>query len=224
MTDEQLVALAKSGRFAAFDTLVARYENLLYSIAMGILRHREDAEDAVQNALTGAIEHLDGFRGEASFKTWITRITVNASLKNLRSRGRRAAISLAASTEDDGLIPHPDFIAEWRGEPSEILAGKELNRLLDSAITALPENYRMVFLLRDIEELSVAETAEILGISEANVKVRLLRARLALREKLTRVFGDEAGRLKPHDHAEEPSHASRTERIPDAYMKRSGKQ
>jgi RNA polymerase sigma-70 factor (ECF subfamily) len=103
--------------------------------------------------------------------------------------------------EDDGEpIPHPEFIADWRENPEELLMRAETRQLIEQALNELPEKYRLVFLLRDVEGLSVKETAEALGISEANVKVRLLRARLQLREKLTRYFGDEAKRLMPHRH------------------------
>ena len=104
--------------------------------------------------------------------------------------------------DEEGTIPHPEFIADWRENPETLLMRAETRQLIEQALNELPEKYRAVFLLRDVEGLSVKETAQALGISEANVKVRLLRARLQLREKLTRYFGDEAKRLMPHHHDE----------------------
>ncbi len=201
--DRALVARAKAGDFSAFDELVARHERRIYSVAFGIVRRREDAEDAVQTAFLNALEHLGEFREEASFSTWITHIAVNAALKLLRKRrGLPVAAGYAGAGEDEeGDIPHPEFVADWRDEPSRILEGREHRRIIEEAIEGLPEKHRLVFVLRDVAGKSVEETAEALGISRANVKVRLLRARLALRERLTRAFGDEARRaVLTHRH------------------------
>ena len=199
--DSVLVSRAKAGDFEAFEQLVTRHEGRVYSIAMNILRQRQDAEDVTQTVFLNALEHLDGFREEASFATWITRVAVHTALKALRKRKGLSTVSIDASNEDEsGEIRHPELIAEWPGDPAKILDRKDLRRVLDEAIDALPANHRVVFALRDIEGLSVRETSEALGISEGNVKVRLLRARLALRERLTRVFGDESERVVP-DHA-----------------------
>lgn len=195
MDDEKtLVARARGGDFAAFEALVGLHERRLYGIAYSIVRSREDAEDAVQTAFLSALEHLGEFREEASFATWITHIAANAALKVLRKR-RGLPVAAPAEDEEEGDIPHPDFVADWRDEPSRLVEGRELQRILGDAIDALPEKHRLVFVLRDVVGKSVEETAGELGISRANVKVRLLRARLALREKLTRVFGDGEKRL-----------------------------
>ena len=204
MDDEKtLVARARGGDFAAFEALVELHERRLYGIAYSIVRSREDAEDAVQTAFLSALEHLGEFREEASFATWITHIAANAALKVLRKRRGLPVASAAGGADEDegGDIPHPEFIADWRDEPSRLVEGRELQKILDGAIDELPEKHRLVFVLRDVVGKSVEETAEELGISRANVKVRLLRARLALREKLTRVFGDEEKRLvRAHRH------------------------
>jgi RNA polymerase sigma-70 factor (ECF subfamily) len=204
MDDEKtLVARARGGDYAAFEALVDRHDRRLYGIAFNIVRRREDAEDAVQTAFLNALEHLGGFREEASFSTWITHIAANEALKVLRKRrGLPVASPPSGSDEDEGGdIPHPEFIADWRDEPSRLVEGRELQKILDEAIEGLTEKHRLVFVLRDVVGKSVEETAEALGISRANVKVRLLRARLALREKLTRVFGDEERRLvRTHGH------------------------
>ncbi len=194
---------AKAGDFDAFELLVNRHERRLYSLAMRIVRQREEAEDVVQSAFLSALEHLSEFREESSFGTWVTTIVTHAALKVLRKRKGLDTTSLEAATEedDDGDIPHPEYIADWRDEPQRILEQRELQKVLDEAIESLSEKYRLVFLLRDIQELNVEETAKALGITEANVKVRLLRARLMLREKLTRLFGDESRQVKRgHQH------------------------
>jgi len=169
---------------------------------MNILRQRHDAEDVTQTVFLNALEHLDGFRQEAAFATWITRLAVNAALKALRKRKGLSTVSLDAGRDTEaGEVRHPELIAPWPGDPARLMAQKDLKRVLDNAIARLPEKHRLVFVLRDVEGLSVRETAEALEISQANVKVRLLRARLALREALTAVFGDKARRVAP-DHAD----------------------
>lgn len=188
--DRRLVERARAGEFEAFQTLVDLHERRVYALALRILGHRQDAEDAAQTAFLSALEHLKDFRGESRFGTWIMSIAANAALKILKKR------KAARGTDDEGgSIPHPEYIADWREDPSASMEREELNAILTEAIGCLPENHRVVFLLRDVGGLSVAETARELGISQANVKVRLLRARLGLREILTRRFGDPARRL-----------------------------
>jgi RNA polymerase sigma-70 factor (ECF subfamily) len=203
--DRQLVRRTRAGDFEAFEALVAKYERRLYGLALRMVRHRQDAEEVVQQTFVSVIEHLDGFREESSFYTWLMRIATNHALALLRKRAHRATAPLGngGSADHYGDLPHPEFIAPWRETPEQIAQRNETARLLAEALDELDEKYRLVFLLRDVEGLSTAETAESLGITEANVKVRLLRARLALREKLTRLFGDEATRLPPHHHNDE---------------------
>jgi RNA polymerase sigma-70 factor (ECF subfamily) len=210
--DQPLLRRARAGDFEAFEELVRRHERRLYGLSMGILRQREDAENVVQTTFLKMLEHLDGFREESSFSTWITRIATYGALNVLRKRKGLPTVPLegSQSPSEEGDIQHPDYIADWRGDPAEIVERKELREILTGAIDKLPENHRLVFVLRDIEGLSVAETAEVLAISEANVKVRLLRARLALREALTRIFGDEAKTVvAAHDHLAEGGGAER---------------
>ena len=202
--DADLVRRAKAGELEAFEELTRRYERQVYSLALRIVRQEHDAEDVTQEALLSAMEHLAGFREEARFSTWLLRIATYAALKVLRKRRGLDTVSLEAGTEPDpeGAIPHPEFIADWRQSPEELVHRNETRRLLEEALDRLDEKHRLVFLLRDVEGLSVRETAEALGLSEANVKVRLLRARLQLREQLTRVFGDPARALaRGHSHA-----------------------
>jgi RNA polymerase sigma-70 factor (ECF subfamily) len=222
--DSELVSRAKAGDFGAFETLVSRHERRLYGVAMNILRRPQDAEDVVQSAFLGALEGLDTFRGEASFGTWISRIATFAAIKVLRKRKGLPVnrLDVPATENEDGLIQHPDFIADWREGPEQIAERKETRQILDEAIDALPEKHRLVFALRDVAEMSVKDTAEALGISEANVKVRLLRARLALREMLTKRFGDENRPLKAHRHAGEEAGATAAQRILDSYRDKQG--
>ncbi len=201
--DLALVGRARQGDFAAFEGLVSKYERRLYGLAVRMLRNRHDAEEVVQQTFLSVIEHLEDFREEAAFQTWLMRIAANHALALLRKRRTRATVPLAEDRSRDSYedLPHPDFIAQWRETPDQVAARRETRQLVAEALDELDEKYRLVFVLRDVEGLSTKETAELLGITPGNVKVRLLRARLMLRERLTRLFGDEATRVPPgHDH------------------------
>lgn len=201
--DAGLVQAAQAGDLAAFEALADRHEKQVYSNAYRMLRHQEDAQDVTQQTFLSALQHLHEFRGEASFGTWLQRICTFGALKIIRKRNTVPFISLEASTEADdqlGTVPHPEFIADWRESPERLVERADTQRLLDDALAKLDEKHRLVFLLRDVQQLSIKETAEQLGLTEANTKVRLLRARLQLRELLTRELGDGARRLQPHDH------------------------
>jgi len=201
--DQNLVRMAKGGDLAAFEKLVSRHERRIYGLARRITGSDQDAEDVTQQTFLGAIQNLIRFKEVASFSTWITAIAANAALKILRKRYGLPTASLDEATEPDegGHVPHPEYIADWRETPDRLAQRAEIHQLLDSAIAELSPTHRAVFLLRDVEDLSVRDTAKVLGISEANVKVRLLRARMQLRERLTRIFGDEERRYKPGNHA-----------------------
>ncbi|MGN6554367.1 MAG: sigma-70 family RNA polymerase sigma factor [Verrucomicrobiota bacterium] len=202
-SDLELVQLAKAGDLDAFEALATRYEQRVYSLALRIVRHEHDAEDVTQQTFLSAMEHLSGFRGEASFSTWLLRIATHAALKILRKRKGLDLISLEAATEpaeSSEAIPHPEFIADWRQSPEELVERREIQQLLNDSLAQLDEKHRLVFLLRDVEGLSIKETAETLGLSEANTKVRLLRARLWLRELLTQTLGDPETRLLRSPH------------------------
>jgi len=202
--DAELVQRVKFGDLDAFEALTNRYERRVYSLALRMLRQEQDAEDVTQQTFLSALESLGGFRGEASFSTWLLRIATHAALKVIRKRKGLDTVSLEETTEgtnDSDAIPHPEYIADWRQSPEELVHKNEVKRLLDDALGQLDEKHRLVFLLRDVEGLSVKETAVALGLTEANTKVRLLRARLQLRERLTRAFGDPERRLvKAHQH------------------------
>ena len=206
VTDAELVRSAKAGELSAFEELATRHERKIYSVAYRILQNPHDAEDVTQQAFLSAVENLMAFREESSFATWISRIATFAALKVIRKRKGLDTVSLEANTErqdDYDSIPHPEYIADWKQSPEQLVNRNEIQRLLDEALTGLDEKHRVVFVLRDIEGLSVRETAEALDLTEANVKMRLLRARLQLREQLTRTLGDPAKRLvRAHHHHE----------------------
>lgn len=203
LDDAELVRRAQAGDLAAFELLVTRHEQRVYAVALRILRNEHDAEDVTQQAFLSAVEHLAGFRQESSFSTWLLRIATYAALKVIRKRKGLDVVSLDEATDpspDREGTPHPEYIADWRESPEQLVHRHETRRLIDEALTQLDEKHRLVFVLRDLEGFSVRETAEVLGLTEVNVKVRLLRARLQLRERLTQVFGDPARRLAPHAH------------------------
>jgi RNA polymerase sigma-70 factor (ECF subfamily) len=203
--DLDLLRRARHGEFEAFESLVNRFQPRVYGLARRIVGQVQDAEDVTQQTFLSVIEHLDQFRGEASVSTWVLRIATNQALKVLRKRRGLPTVPLEASADPDdsySTLPHPEYIAQWRDNPEDLAQRAEVRRLLERALADLDDKYRLVFVLRDIEGLTVKETAEALGLSEANVKVRLLRARLQLRERLTRTLGDEVTRVLPN-HAHE---------------------
>lgn len=211
MTDDRdFVKRAKTGDLTAFEALVSRNERRIYGLARRITGSDEDAQDATQQAFLSAMQGLPRFRESSSFSTWLTTIAANAALKIVRKRKGLPTTSFDEATDPDesGRIPHPEFIADWREIPDRLLQKAETRQLLDSAIADLDPGHRAVFLLRDAEGLSVRETSRALGISEANVKVRLLRARLQLREKLTRIFGDSHRRYSQKEHLHESDKTS----------------
>ncbi|MBI3890021.1 MAG: sigma-70 family RNA polymerase sigma factor [Candidatus Wallbacteria bacterium] len=196
--DGRLVERALHGELEAFEELVRRHERQVLALARRMLRNEADAEDVTQEAFASALDHLEKFRGETSFRSWLMTIVSHAALKVLRKKNSLPTVPLDEESLDG--LPRPEFIADWREGPTSLLERKETMRHIQEALDELSENYRLVFLLRDVGELSIRETAGLLGLTENNVKVRLLRARLALREKLTRVFGDSTARIAPHAH------------------------
>lgn len=189
--DLELVERALSGDYAAFESLLRKYERRVYRLAMRIVRQTQDAEEVVQQTFLSVLEHLDGFRQESGFATWLMRIATNHALALLRRRVAHPTVSLTESSRDEDGLPRPEFVAEWRQTAEQIVSDRELRQLLTKILDDLDVKYSLVFVLRDLEGFSTQETAEILHLSENNVKVRLSRARLMLRERLTRLFGEE---------------------------------
>jgi len=199
--DLPLVHRAQKGDYAAFEALVAKYERRVFGLAQRILGRRHDAEEVVQQTFLSLIEHLGTFREQARFSTWLLRVATNHALALMRRENVRRTATLSEDRSDDGDLPRPQYIAEWKETPEDIATRSETRRLLDEALAEIDEKYRLVFILRDIEGFSTEETASALDISLSNAKVRLLRARLMLRERLTRYFGDESTRVMPgHQH------------------------
>lgn len=185
--DVLLVERAKAGDTSAFEQLVKQYDRQIFRTAQHITQNREDAEDITQDVFFKAFQKLDQFQGNSKFSTWLVRIAVNESLMRLRKRKTSRTVSMDQDVEtDEGSIPR-DF-AEWRPNPEQNYNQAELAEILRKTIAGLPPGFRTVFTLRDIENLSTEETAEALGLSVPAVKSRLLRARLQLRERLSRYF------------------------------------
>lgn len=198
--DAALVNQAKAGEYAAFEALVSKYERPMYTLARRIAGNAQDAEDVVQETFASVVEHLGDFREESTFHTWLSRIATNHALKLLRKRRGLPTVPL-----DEGgvALPRPEFIAPWAKDPLEADRDPSIRTLIDQALGELDEKYRLAFVLRDVQGMSTEAAAQTLGISEGNLKVRLLRARLQLRERLTRVLGDEAARVAPPEDHEE---------------------
>jgi len=182
-----LVQAAKGGDVGAFEELVKRYDRNVFRIAQHITQNREDAEDVVQEAFLKAYGNLAKFQEQSKFYTWLVRIAVNEALMKLRRRKPERTVSLDEDikTEDDSL---PREIADWSPNPEQQYTQAELREILSKTIQGLPPGFRTVFVLRDVEGLSTEETAAALELSVPAVKSRLLRARLQLRERLTRYF------------------------------------
>ena len=182
-----LLGRARAGDVRAFSDLVVKYERKIYRLAKHITQNDEDAEDVLQETFLKAYEHLGEFQGNSKFYTWIVRIAVNESLMKLRKRKSDRTVSMDESI-DTGEETVVREIAVWEDDPEKQYSRDEIRAILDEAVDSLKPSFRTVFLLRDVEELSTEETAETLGLSIPAVKSRLLRARLQLREKLTRFF------------------------------------
>ena len=185
--ESNLVERAQAGDARAFTQLVDQYERKIFRLAKHITQSQEDAEDVLQETFLKAYEHLPDFQRQSKFYTWLVRIAVNESLMKLRKRKTARTVSL-----DEGIDTGEETVAReiavWEDNPEERYSREELRRILDEAIDALPPIFRTVFVLRDIDELSTEETAGVLNISIPAVKSRLLRARLQLRDRLTRFF------------------------------------
>jgi len=181
--DAELIARILSGERELFHELVRPYEKSVYFAAFSILQNEQDAEDAAQETVLKALKNLRNFRAESKFSTWLVSIAINEARGRLRHARVLKFESVDESPDEDGGFT-PSVISDWREVPLEALERKELRELLQQAIAGLPEIYREVLLLRDVEEFSIAESAAALGVSEGVVKTRLLRARLMMQKVL----------------------------------------
>ena len=192
LTDEVLVARARSKDVAAFEELLGRYEDKLYRLAMRFVRNENDAQEILQDVFLSAWRNLPGFEGRAQFGSWMYRVTVNAALMFLRARNRHPEVML--DDIEPGVLHKAaeqsvhGSSEDWSQRPDEQLQSEELRRHIQTAVDALPDGLRTVFLVRDVEGLSTEETAELLNLSLPAVKTRLHRARLALREAIGHYF------------------------------------
>jgi RNA polymerase sigma-70 factor, ECF subfamily len=181
--ERELIERVQRGQNELFYEVVKPYERRVYAAAFAILRNESDAEDVAQEAMLKALANIRQFRAEARFSTWLIQITVNEAL--MRRRRERTVVMQGIDDrpeEETGYAPRE--FADWREIPSEALERKEVRQKLAEALASLDRKYREVFVLRDVEQLNIQETADALGISVASVKTRLLRARLMLRDLL----------------------------------------
>jgi RNA polymerase sigma-70 factor (ECF subfamily) len=181
--ERDLIARVQRGQRELFYELVQPYERRVYAAALAILRNDADAEDVAQEAMLKALAKISQFRAESRFSTWLIQITVNEALMRRRRERTRGMEAIDDQRDEEGTYTPRDF-ADWREIPSEALERKEVRQRLAQALASLDRKYREVFVLRDMEQLNIQETAEALGISVASVKTRLLRARLMLRDLL----------------------------------------
>jgi len=187
MTEEpQLLLKLRQRSPAAFQQLFSAYSDKIYRLAVSILENEDDAEDIVQEVFTRFFENLDSFEGRSKIGTWLYRVAYNASIDRLRKYRSHPVAELDVSFQDE--IPLPDEVSDWSESAGLVFDQHELRQNLEDAIQSLPETLRVVFLLRDVEELSTLDTANILEITPGAVKVRLHRARLLLRDALSGIF------------------------------------
>jgi RNA polymerase sigma-70 factor (ECF subfamily) len=201
-TDLDLVHATQDGDVSAFEKLVERYDRKLLRIAEHITHNREDSQDAVQEAFLKAFQKVDGFREHSQFSTWLIRITVNQALMKLRKRHTTREDSLVEDFQADRDML-PCEVADWAPNPEGLYRVSELRDILIRALEGLRPALRTVFVLRDIEGLSLDQTAEVLGLGPAAVKARLWRARLQLRELLSEYFSN---RKEPAGFPGRPEH------------------
>ena len=190
--DLTLVHACKQGDVAAFEQLVKRHSARVFSIAQHITHNREDAEDIVQDAFLKAFRNLNQFRENSQFSTWLIRITVNEALMKLRKQRRYGKISLDENFQNEestGVFQ----LKDWSPNPEELYSSSELRDILRNELQELPESLKVVFVLRDIEGFSTEQTAEVLDLTPVAAKARLWRARLNLRQRLSKYFSSGRG-------------------------------
>jgi RNA polymerase sigma-70 factor (ECF subfamily) len=183
-----LIQRVQGGDAEAFYELVRPYERAVFLAALSLVKNEADAEEVAQEAVLKAFKALPRFRQEAKFSTWLIQICINEAKMKLRKDRRHLYESIEEGQQNDEGDYIPTDFADWREIPSEALEQKELRGALAKALDSLPDKYRAVLILRDVQQLTIAETAQLLGLSEANVKTRLCRARLQMRDALAPGF------------------------------------
>ncbi len=183
--DLLLVERVLAGDRRAFEPLVRKHERRVFRVTLAVLGNIEDAEEAMQDTFVKAFRHLDQFRREARFTTWLTRIAINEAIQKRSTRKNLVPLAEAEIAKEQFT---PRRYESWNSNPEQLYGKQEIHRIVESAIQSLPEIYREAFILRDVEELSAEEAAEALGITVGALKSRLLRARLIVRESLAEKF------------------------------------
>ena len=182
-SEAEIIAAIIEGETQLYHELILPYERRVYMMALSFMKNDADAEDVAQEAFIKAFRNLSTFRGDAKFSTWLISITLNEARSRLRRQNIVRMQSLDEPPDEEGSVS-PALLRDWREIPSETVEREEVRTLIKKAVETLPDIYRQVFLLRDVEELDVSETAQALSISIANVKVRLHRARMMLQKEL----------------------------------------
>ena len=185
--DTTLVERVREGDRPAFDEIMRRYEEKVFRLAVGMMKNREDALDAVQDAFLNVYRKLDTFKGQAAFSTWLYKVALNSIYMKLRSRRRHQPVESLEDHPEEAFDPNGYLLVpvrDWSARADDIVLRKELAGVLEEAVAAMPEEYRAIFTLRDVDELSNQEVADILGLTLAATKTRLHRARLFLRKRI----------------------------------------
>jgi RNA polymerase sigma-70 factor (ECF subfamily) len=201
--EEALIRRIREGEPELFYELIRPYERRVYAATLAILRNQDDAEDAAQEAVLKAFKHIRQFRAEARFSTWLIQIAVNEA--RMRRRKQQAVVMepMVDQRDEEGQYIPRDF-ADWREIPSETLERAEVRQKLAEALSSLGQKYREVFILRDMQQVSIEDTAKVLGISVPSVKTRLLRARLMLRDLLTPGLGGSWSKALSFEKGDKP--------------------
>lgn len=189
MPNEISLEALVAGDRAEFARLVDEYSSPIYRLGMRMLGNPQDAEDVLQNTFINALTHIQNFEGRSSLATWLYRIAANEALMMIRRKKPEVNLEDVEGGDEAEDLKPSQFV-DWSALPEDELLAGEGKRALDEAIRTLPESMRIVFLLRDVEGLSIKETADALNLTETNVKTRLLRARMALRESLSAYYGE----------------------------------
>lgn len=198
VTDELSLEALRAGDRDEFARMVDTYSGPIYRLGLRMLGNPQDAEDVLQNTFINALTHLPQFEGRSSISTWLYRIASNEALMMIRRKKPAFNLEdLQTEDSDDGLMP--EIFVDWSVLPEPELLTGEGKKVIDDAISKLPETLRMVFILRDIDDVSIKDTAEILNLTETNVKTRLLRARMYLREQLSTYYRERVDRKEKND-------------------------